>query len=42
MLLGTTNDRGDFKNVQIAYIRTKANFSFQYVNNETCLTVFPG
>ena len=34
-----TNDAGDLENVQIAYI---ANFSFQYVNNETDRTVFPG
>ena len=36
------NDAGDLKNVQIAYISIEANYSFQYVNNETDETVFPG
>ena len=37
-----TNDTGGLENVQIAYIFSEANFSFQYVNNETDRTVFPG
>ena len=36
------NDAGDLKNVQIAYISIKDNYSFQYVNSETDRTVFPG
>ena len=42
ILLGNIDDTETFENVQIAYISSNDNFSFQYVNNETERTVFPG